>query len=158
MKTSNAEEIRLKGVEIGFFTPFFVLEAQWWNIHTQFNSDRGARQREKFDRQGHGRHPSRHVAGRERHHFQGLFRGGTVAGTAGAPAAAAFPGTAHLGLQGRHAGRGQRREHPSRGGFPGDERRALSGRILRGAEIDAGIAPGTVGRPGGEHFPAQGED
>lgn len=37
MKTSNAEEIRLKGVEIGFFTPFFVLEAQWWNIHTQFN-------------------------------------------------------------------------------------------------------------------------
>ena len=37
MKTSNAEEIRLKGVEIWFFTPFFVLEAQWWNMHTQFN-------------------------------------------------------------------------------------------------------------------------
>lgn len=38
MKTSNAEEIRLKGVEIWFFTPFFVLEAQWWNMHTQFNN------------------------------------------------------------------------------------------------------------------------
>ena len=37
MKTSNAEEIRLKGVEIWFFTPFFVFAAEWWNIHTQCN-------------------------------------------------------------------------------------------------------------------------
>ena len=49
MKTSNAEEIRLKGVEIWFFTPFFVLEAQWWNIHTQFNSGRCAWQRQEPD-------------------------------------------------------------------------------------------------------------
>ena len=54
MKTSNAEEIRLKGVEIWFFTPFFVLEAQWWNIHTQLNYGRFAGLRKNLAGQGNG--------------------------------------------------------------------------------------------------------
>ena len=113
MKTSNAEEIRLKGVEIWFFTPFFVFAAEWWNIHTQFNNERASGFGQELSDQYSGRHtPSYECAGGHTDQ-QDLFGGREDQGR-GSDLEPSFPGTPSERLHSGNGGRGHGCSHPRR--------------------------------------------
>ena len=67
-------------------------------------------------------------------------------------------GAAYIGIESGGAGRRLRRKHHARGSFTRQRRRALSGRILRGAKKHPGGAQGPFGGSQGDNFTPQGKD
>ena len=144
--------IRLKGVKIWFFTPFFVFATEWWNIHTQIHSHRPPGRREKFHRQGHNRNPASNVSAGVAGYQQDILgvRAGVALRRPDTPQAVPCSPLQRI-PRSLHRGR-QRRKHSARGNLPGSQRGAFCRRVRADAQECGGGPAWAYGRQEGRRF------